>query len=59
MASSLTAILCESLSWLLIYRTPTYNTLRSSIDRASTKLESMKSMDLLLFLIFQETIVQI
>ncbi|KAM0936265.1 putative integral membrane protein EMC3/TMCO1 [Dioscorea sansibarensis] len=45
-ASTLTAILCESLSWLLIYRTPTYKTLRSSIDRASKKLESMKSEDL-------------
>ncbi|KAJ0988457.1 hypothetical protein J5N97_006813 [Dioscorea zingiberensis] len=45
-ASTLTAIICESISWLLIYRTPTYKTLRSSIDRASKKLESMKSEDL-------------
>ncbi|CAM8880229.1 hypothetical protein QQ045_020999 [Rhodiola kirilowii] len=38
-----TAIVCESISWLLIYRTDSYKTLRSSIDRASKKLESMKT----------------
>ncbi|PKA47154.1 hypothetical protein AXF42_Ash017099 [Apostasia shenzhenica] len=38
-----TAFLCEGISWLLIYRTSTYKSLRSSIDRASKKLESMKS----------------
>uniref|UniRef100_A0A7N0RJB2 Calcium load-activated calcium channel n=1 Tax=Kalanchoe fedtschenkoi TaxID=63787 RepID=A0A7N0RJB2_KALFE len=38
-----TAIVCESISWLLIYRTDSYNTLRSSIDRASKKLDSMKT----------------
>lgn len=38
-----TAALCELISWLLIYRTPTYKSLRSSIDKASKKLDSMKS----------------
>ncbi|KAK9290519.1 hypothetical protein L1049_008689 [Liquidambar formosana] len=38
-----TAIICESISWLLIYRTTSYKTLRSSIDKASKKLESMKT----------------
>ncbi|XP_008797953.1 calcium load-activated calcium channel-like [Phoenix dactylifera] len=38
-----TAFLCEGISWLLIYRTSTYKSLRSSIDKASKKLESMKS----------------
>ncbi|WOL02621.1 calcium load-activated calcium channel [Canna indica] len=38
-----TAFLCEAISWLLIYRTSTYKSLRSSIDKASKKLDSMKS----------------
>ncbi|PKU70946.1 calcium load-activated calcium channel-like [Dendrobium catenatum] len=38
-----TAFLCEGISWILIYRTNTYKSLRSSIDKASKKLESMKS----------------
>ncbi|XP_020576235.1 calcium load-activated calcium channel-like [Phalaenopsis equestris] len=38
-----TAFLCEGISWILIYRTSTYKSLRSSIDKASKKLESMKS----------------
>ncbi|GAY32705.1 calcium load-activated calcium channel [Citrus sinensis] len=37
-----TAIICESISWLLIYRTNSYKTLKSSIDKASKKLETMK-----------------
>ncbi|KAK9105947.1 hypothetical protein Scep_022791 [Stephania cephalantha] len=38
-----TAFLCEGISWLLIYRTQTYKTLKSTIDKASKKLETMKS----------------
>lgn len=38
-----TAIICEAISWLLIYRTTSYKTLRSSIDRAAKKLETMKT----------------
>ncbi|CAL9100265.1 unnamed protein product [Musa textilis] len=38
-----TAFLCEAISWLLIYRTSTYKSLRSSIDKASKKLDTMKS----------------
>ncbi|KMZ71721.1 Transmembrane and coiled-coil domain-containing protein [Zostera marina] len=38
-----TAILCESISWLLIYRTSSYKSLRSTIDKASKKLETMKT----------------
>lgn len=41
--SIFTAFLCEGISWILIYRTSTYKSLRSTIDRASKKLESMKS----------------
>ncbi|KAJ6806583.1 calcium load-activated calcium channel-like [Iris pallida] len=37
-----TAVLCETISWLLIYRTSSYKSLRSSIDKASKKLDSMK-----------------
>ncbi|CAL9054782.1 unnamed protein product, partial [Musa banksii] len=33
---------CEAISCLLIYRTSTYKSLRSSIDKASKKLDSMK-----------------
>ncbi|CAL0322776.1 unnamed protein product [Lupinus luteus] len=38
-----TAIICEAISWVLIYRTNSYNNLRSSIDKASKKLETMKT----------------
>ncbi|PNT74218.1 calcium load-activated calcium channel [Brachypodium distachyon] len=41
--SGATAVLCEAISWLLIYRTATYNSLRLSIERHSRKLDSMKS----------------
>ncbi|MCO5570421.1 hypothetical protein L7F22_024142 [Adiantum nelumboides] len=36
------AMVCEAISWILIYRTATYKSLRSTIDRASRKLEVMK-----------------
>ncbi|XP_048138680.1 calcium load-activated calcium channel [Rhodamnia argentea] len=38
-----TALVCEAISWVLIYRTASYKTLRSSIDKASKKLETMKA----------------
>ncbi|KAJ0088286.1 hypothetical protein Patl1_32924 [Pistacia atlantica] len=38
-----TAIVCECISWLLIYRTNSYKSLKSSIDKASKKLETMKT----------------
>uniref|UniRef100_A0A7N0ZWN5 Transmembrane protein n=1 Tax=Kalanchoe fedtschenkoi TaxID=63787 RepID=A0A7N0ZWN5_KALFE len=38
-----TTFIFESISWLLIYRTDSYKTLCFSIDRASKKLESMKT----------------
>lgn len=38
-----TAVLCEIISWILIYRTSSYKSLRSSIDKASKKLETMKN----------------
>ncbi|OEL22067.1 Transmembrane and coiled-coil domains protein 1 [Dichanthelium oligosanthes] len=41
--SGATAVLCEAISWLLIYRTATYNSLRASIERHSRKLDAMKS----------------
>jgi hypothetical protein len=41
--SGATAVLCKAISWLLIYRTTTYNSLRASIERRSRKLDSMKS----------------
>ncbi|KAI3785814.1 hypothetical protein L1987_44940 [Smallanthus sonchifolius] len=37
------AVVCEAISWLLIYRTTFYKSLKSSIDRASKKLETMKT----------------
>ncbi|KAL3685075.1 hypothetical protein R1sor_003097 [Riccia sorocarpa] len=37
------AWVCEGISWLLIYRTSSYKSLRSTIDRTSKKLETMKS----------------
>ncbi|WJX77725.1 hypothetical protein P8452_61005 [Trifolium repens] len=36
-------IVCEAISWVLIYRTNSYKNLRSSIDKASKKLETMKT----------------
>ncbi|KAK1262933.1 hypothetical protein QJS04_geneDACA017481 [Acorus gramineus] len=41
--SVFTAFLCEFISWILIYRTSSYKSLKSSIDKASRKLESMKT----------------
>ncbi|KAG8097983.1 hypothetical protein GUJ93_ZPchr0013g35768 [Zizania palustris] len=41
--SGATAVLCEAISWLLIYRTTTYNSLRATIERHSRKLDAMKS----------------
>uniref|UniRef100_A0A5B7B4Y7 Calcium load-activated calcium channel n=1 Tax=Davidia involucrata TaxID=16924 RepID=A0A5B7B4Y7_DAVIN len=38
-----TAVFCEAISWLLIYRTTSYKSLKSSIDKASKKLETMKT----------------
>ncbi|XP_017608161.1 uncharacterized protein LOC108454267 [Gossypium arboreum] len=38
-----TAIVCEAISWLLIYRTNSYKSLKSSIDKAAKKLEIMKT----------------
>ncbi|ERN11134.1 hypothetical protein AMTRI_Chr04g180920 [Amborella trichopoda] len=37
------AFLCEGISWILIYRTSNYRSLRLSIDKASKKLETMKT----------------
>ncbi|XP_065857462.1 uncharacterized protein [Euphorbia lathyris] len=38
-----TAVVCEAISWILIYRTSSYKSLKSSIDKASKKLETMKT----------------
>lgn len=38
-----TAIVCEAISWILIYRTNSYKNLRNSIDKAAKKLETMKT----------------
>ncbi|GFY80736.1 transmembrane/coiled-coil protein [Actinidia rufa] len=38
-----TALVCEAISWVLIYRTTSYKSLKSSIDKASKKLETMKT----------------
>ncbi|KAF3619596.1 hypothetical protein FXO38_32861 [Capsicum annuum] len=38
-----TAIICEAISYLLIYRTTSYKQLKYSIDKASKKLETMKT----------------
>ncbi|KAG8371821.1 hypothetical protein BUALT_Bualt12G0003000 [Buddleja alternifolia] len=43
--SMCTAVVCEAISWLLIYRTASYKSLKSSIDKASKKLETMKTTD--------------
>ncbi|KAI3523189.1 hypothetical protein L1887_01247 [Cichorium endivia] len=41
--SLITAIVCEAISWLLIYRRTSYKSLKSTIDKASKKLETMKT----------------
>ncbi|KAJ9554826.1 hypothetical protein OSB04_009440 [Centaurea solstitialis] len=41
--SFFTAVVCEAISWLLIYRRTSYKSLKSAIDKASKKLESMKT----------------
>ncbi|XP_019154162.1 PREDICTED: calcium load-activated calcium channel-like [Ipomoea nil] len=41
-----TAVICEAISWLLIYRTNSYKSLKSTIDKASKKLETMKTLEL-------------
>ncbi|KAK3019119.1 hypothetical protein RJ639_045336 [Escallonia herrerae] len=41
--SACTAVVCEAISWLLIYRTASYKSLKSTIDKASKKLETMKT----------------
>ena len=41
--SGATAVLCEAISWILIYRIATYNSLRASNECHSRKLDSMKS----------------
>jgi len=41
--SIVSAIVCEGISWLLIYRTAKYKSLRSTIDRTSKKIEAMKT----------------
>ncbi|XP_055809184.1 uncharacterized protein LOC129877683 [Solanum dulcamara] len=40
-----TAIVCEAISYLLIYRTTSYKSLKSTIDKASKKLETMKTQE--------------
>ncbi|PWA47170.1 hypothetical protein CTI12_AA500270 [Artemisia annua] len=41
--SFLTAVVCEAISWLLIYRRTSYKSLKTAIDKASKKLETMKT----------------
>lgn len=41
--SFVSAIVCEGISWLLIYRTTSYKSLRSAIDRTQKKIETMKA----------------
>ncbi|CAN4109106.1 unnamed protein product [Withania somnifera] len=43
--SLITAIICEAISYLLIYRTTSYKSLKSTIDKASKKLETMKTQE--------------
>ncbi|CAN4118444.1 unnamed protein product [Withania somnifera] len=43
--SLFTAIICEAISYLLIYRTTSYKSLKSTIDKASKKLETMKTQE--------------
>eukprot|EP00270_Netrium_digitus_P021335 TRINITY_DN907_c0_g1_i2.p1 TRINITY_DN907_c0_g1~~TRINITY_DN907_c0_g1_i2.p1 ORF type:complete len:189 (-),score=47.66 TRINITY_DN907_c0_g1_i2:134-700(-) len=42
LVSIISALVCEGISWLLIYRTPSYRNLRSSIDRTSRRVDAMK-----------------
>ncbi|XP_074320765.1 uncharacterized protein LOC141657429 [Silene latifolia] len=41
--SIVTAIVCEFISYLLIYRTNSYKSLKSAIDKSSKKLETLKT----------------
>ncbi|KAL9233030.1 hypothetical protein vseg_008073 [Gypsophila vaccaria] len=41
--SIVTAFVCEFISYLLIYRTSSYRSLKSTIDKSSKKLETMKT----------------
>ncbi|KAK9665926.1 hypothetical protein RND81_14G146400 [Saponaria officinalis] len=41
--SIITAFICEFISYLLIYRTTSYKSLKSAIDKSSKKLETMKT----------------
>lgn len=43
--SIITAIICETISYLLIYRSASYKSLKSAIDKSSKKLETMKTLD--------------
>ncbi|THG05894.1 hypothetical protein TEA_022222 [Camellia sinensis var. sinensis] len=38
-----TTIVCEAISWVLIYRTTSYKSIKFSIDKASKKLKTMKT----------------
>jgi len=40
-----TAVICEAISWILIYRTASYKSLKSAIDKSSKKLETMKTLE--------------
>lgn len=40
------AFICEGISWLLIYRTASYNNLKSSIAKTTKKVEVMKEKTL-------------
>lgn len=40
--SFVSAIVCEGISWVLIYRTTNYKSLRSTIDRTQKKIDQMK-----------------
>ncbi|XP_057841710.2 uncharacterized protein LOC131051282 [Cryptomeria japonica] len=41
--SIISAFVCEGISWILIYRTSSYKSLRSTIDKTAKKLETMKT----------------
>ncbi|KAL8245378.1 hypothetical protein R6Q59_011636 [Mikania micrantha] len=41
--SFLTAVVCEAISWFLIYRRTSYKSLKFAIDKASKKLDFMKT----------------
>lgn len=41
--SILISLFCEAVSWVLIYRTAGYQTLRENIDRTSKQVDAMKS----------------